>query len=129
MVKTLFLPAIGMEASVIGFGCDKIGEALNFRDSCELLELSFSNGINYFDTAPPYGLGTSEKILGRFLKNKRSQVVVATKFGLLPPSFPVIKSKLKPLARRFFELVPRAKPSYANPIYSSMSARRQYFSK
>jgi aryl-alcohol dehydrogenase-like predicted oxidoreductase len=38
-------------------------------------------GINFFDTAANYGAGHSESLLGRALKGKRSQVVIATKFG------------------------------------------------
>jgi aryl-alcohol dehydrogenase-like predicted oxidoreductase len=38
-------------------------------------------GVNFFDTAANYGAGHSEIVLGRALKDKRHQVVIATKFG------------------------------------------------
>jgi aryl-alcohol dehydrogenase-like predicted oxidoreductase len=55
------------------------------REALALLESAFDVGIRYFDTAPSYGDGVSERRLGRFLKRmppgQRSQVTVATKFG------------------------------------------------
>ena len=55
------------------------------REAIALLESAFDVGIRYFDTAPSYGDGVSERRLGRFLKRmpagQRSQVTVATKFG------------------------------------------------
>jgi aryl-alcohol dehydrogenase-like predicted oxidoreductase len=38
-------------------------------------------GVNFFDTAANYGAGHSERILGQALKGRRSQMVIATKFG------------------------------------------------
>ena len=40
-------------------------------------------GVNFFDTADVYGAGHSEKVLGRALKDRRDEVVIATKFGFL----------------------------------------------
>ena len=43
------------------------------------------NGVNLIDTAPCYGNGTSEKIVGEVLKEiPREQVLISTKFGLIP---------------------------------------------
>jgi len=54
-------------------------------EAIALLESAFDLGIRYFDTAPSYGDGVSERRLGQFLKHmpagERSQVTVATKFG------------------------------------------------
>ncbi|HWB86389.1 MAG TPA: aldo/keto reductase [Bryobacteraceae bacterium] len=55
------------------------------RDAVRLLEFAFELGIRYFDTAPSYGDGLSERRLGFFLKSltsvQRNEVTVATKFG------------------------------------------------
>jgi aryl-alcohol dehydrogenase-like predicted oxidoreductase len=40
-------------------------------------------GVNYFDTAPNYGAGGSERVLGRAITGRRDTVVIATKFGYL----------------------------------------------
>ncbi len=45
----------------------------------DILNLSFENGINTYDTANVYG--NSEKILGKFIKNKRERIKIATKVG------------------------------------------------
>lgn len=43
---------------------------------------AIDNGVNFIDTADTYGLGKSEETLGKALKGKREQVVIATKFGV-----------------------------------------------
>jgi aryl-alcohol dehydrogenase-like predicted oxidoreductase len=60
------------------------------------LETAFEQGIRYFDTAPMYGWGSSERILGGFAKGRRDQLVIATKAGILPPAAP----RLTALSRR-----------------------------
>jgi D-threo-aldose 1-dehydrogenase len=50
-----------------------------------LLESALDAGITHFDTAPYYGYGEAEKVLGRFIKDRRGQVTVTTKFGIQPP--------------------------------------------
>ena len=54
-------------------------------DEKELIEAVHSgvdSGINFFDTADVYGLGTAEELLGKAIEGKRNQVVIATKFGV-----------------------------------------------
>ena len=53
------------------------------KDSISAVEESINQGINFFDTAPGYGNGRSERILGIALKNKRHKNIIATKS---PPS-------------------------------------------
>ncbi|WP_082804619.1 aldo/keto reductase [Rossellomorea vietnamensis] len=43
---------------------------------------AIDKGVNFFDTADTYGLGKSEEVLGRAIKDNRDKVVVATKFGV-----------------------------------------------
>lgn len=68
----------------IGFGCVSLTMHTFEREALKILETAFDLGIRHFDTAPLYGQGYSEKILGEFLKRKRSKVTVTTKFGLNP---------------------------------------------
>jgi D-threo-aldose 1-dehydrogenase len=58
------------------------------EDARAILETAWSAGIRYFDTAPHYGLGLSERRLGTFLQTKpRDEFVVSTKAGrLLEPN-------------------------------------------
>jgi aryl-alcohol dehydrogenase-like predicted oxidoreductase len=55
-------------------------------DAVAVLEHAFALGITHFDVARLYGFGRAEGILGKFLRGRRDQVTVATKFGLQPPS-------------------------------------------
>ena len=77
--------------SRLGFGCmrfptiggDKM--KINEEKATKLLNYAYDNGINYYDTAYPYhsngfdGKGKSEAFLGRFIKDKRDSVYIATK--------------------------------------------------
>ena len=66
----------------IGFGCAALTGILFEHQAIALLETAFDNNISHFDTAPLYGKGYSEKILGKFLKGKREFITITTKFGL-----------------------------------------------
>jgi D-threo-aldose 1-dehydrogenase len=75
----------------LGFGGANLGNLhapMTDDEAAALLEAAWDAGIRYFDTAPHYGLGLSERRLGRFLAGKpRAEYVVSTKAGrLLEPS-------------------------------------------
>ena len=78
----------GLRVSTLGFGCGNVGgliirgtPAERERAAARAMEL----GVNYFDTAPSYGDGESERNLGQTLKALRARVLVGTKFRLDPP--------------------------------------------
>ena len=52
-------------------------------ESVRAVQTAIDLGVTLFDTADVYGAGHSERILGRALKGRRDQVVIATKFGFL----------------------------------------------
>ena len=52
------------------------------RQSIETIRAAFEHGINVVDTAPAYGFGRSEEIVGKAISGVRSDVIVATKVGL-----------------------------------------------
>ena len=68
-----------LQISEIAFGCMSMD--LSRRDNDELIHAAIDGGINYFDTADLYDQGKNEEVLGRALKGKRSEVIVATKVG------------------------------------------------
>jgi D-threo-aldose 1-dehydrogenase len=75
----------------LGYGAANLGNlyrAMTDADARAVLEAAWESGIRYFDTAPHYGLGLSERRLGSFLATKpRADYVVSTKVGrLLRPS-------------------------------------------
>ena len=78
----------GLRVSTLGFGCGNVGgliirgtPAERERAVARAMEL----GVNYFDTAPSYGDGESERNLGQVLKALKAPVQVGTKFRLDPP--------------------------------------------
>lgn len=77
----------GLKVSVIGYGAWGIGGRPFWKNegdeqSIRSIEMAYGVGINFFDTAPVYGFGHSEVLLGRALRSKRENVVIATKCGL-----------------------------------------------
>jgi D-threo-aldose 1-dehydrogenase len=81
----------GLRLGRLGYGAANVGNlyrAMTDEDARAVLEAAWESGIRYFDTAPHYGLGLSERRLGSFLATKpRADYVVSTKVGrLLRPS-------------------------------------------
>lgn len=72
--------------SVIGFGSWAAGKAgwgdVDDHETEAAIRHAYELGINFFDTAPAYGLGHSEALLGKVLKPVREHVILATKTGL-----------------------------------------------
>lgn len=80
----------GIEVSALGFGCGAVGGLMVRGDRTEQVRSiarAIEAGINYFDTAPSYGDGTSEENLGHALRElgMRNRVVVGTKVRLSSP--------------------------------------------
>lgn len=76
----LDLPRLGYGAANLG----NLFRELSDDEAWEILEAAWRSGVRYFDTAPHYGLGLSEKRLGAFLRTKpRDEYVVSTKVGRL----------------------------------------------
>ena len=73
--------------SEIGLGGWQLGEnsgwkSMSEKEALAMIGTSIELGINFFDTAPNYGLGSSELRLGKGLKNvDRTKIVINTKFG------------------------------------------------
>lgn len=77
---------IGRDLSVIGFGAWQLGNKefwgeMSDEHAIELVQQAVVVGINVFDTAPGYGSGASERLLGIALKGQREKVFLNTKFG------------------------------------------------
>src|SRR3954469_5830668 len=74
----------GATVSAIGLGCMGMSEFYGETDEAQsmaTLNRALELGIDFLDTADVYGPFKNEELLGRFLKGKRDQVVLATKFG------------------------------------------------
>ena len=77
----------GIFASNITFGAMGIGGGFRYPDtddneSIRAIHAALDAGINFIDTAPVYGFGHSEEVIGRAIKGRRDKVVISTKCGL-----------------------------------------------
>ncbi len=76
-----------LNVSVIGYGAWGIGgepfwKTEGEENSIRSIEKAVELGINFYDTAPVYGFGHSEELLGKALHSRRGKVIIATKCGL-----------------------------------------------
>lgn len=76
----------GVVASAVGLGTWAIGGWMwggtDEAESIAAIQASIDAGISLIDTAPAYGLGRSEEIVGKAIKGRRDRVVIASKCGL-----------------------------------------------
>ncbi|WP_300753236.1 aldo/keto reductase [Janthinobacterium sp.] len=75
----------GLRSSALGLGCMGMSEFYGATDEAQslaTLEAALDAGVTLFDTADAYGFGHNEQLLGRFLRGRRQQALVATKCGL-----------------------------------------------
>jgi len=86
-MQTKKLGRTELELSVIGFGAWAIGGGdyifgwgpQDDHDSIKAIHKALDMGINWIDTAPVYGLGRSEEVVGKAIKGIRSELIIATK--------------------------------------------------
>ena len=84
----------GLTVSVVGLGCNNFGGAstsiaganaayglMDLEQTRAVCDAAFDAGINFFDTADLYGNGGSETFLGEIFRDRRHDVVLATKWG------------------------------------------------
>jgi aryl-alcohol dehydrogenase-like predicted oxidoreductase len=76
----------GPRVSAIGLGCMGMSRPnTDDAESIRTLHRALDLGITLFDTADVYGKGSNERLIGGVIRERRTDVVVATKFGLVPP--------------------------------------------
>ena len=74
-----------LEVSALGLGCMGMSFAYskdgNEEDPTEVIHYALDNGVNFLDTADMYGPWANEELVGKAIKDRRNDVILATKFG------------------------------------------------
>jgi aryl-alcohol dehydrogenase-like predicted oxidoreductase len=85
-METRTLGQSDLQVSVLAFGAWAIGGwfwgGADSKDAIKAIETAIENGMTTIDTAPVYGFGLSEELVGKAIKGKRDKVQILTKFGL-----------------------------------------------
>lgn len=88
-MKMRHLGRNGLVVSAMGLGCMGMSEFYgpgDDRESIATIHRALALGVNFLDTADVYGPFTNEELVGRAIRDRRSQVVLATKFGIVRKS-------------------------------------------
>ena len=75
------LGSSGLKVSALGLGGNNFGWYADEQGSAMVINHALELGINFIDTADMYDRGRSEEYIGRTLKGRRTQVIIATKFA------------------------------------------------
>jgi hypothetical protein len=106
-MRQITLPGSNSRTTQLGFGCAYLlGPGLDAAKSRRLLDAAWDAGIRHFDAARLYGMGQTEALLGKFLR-EHPEATVTTKFGVVPPT---ALEKTVMRAQRFIPALGRVLP-------------------
>jgi len=121
-----------LEVSLAGLGCNNFGWRIDAAGTTAVINAAIDSGINLFDTADIYGGGQSEEYLGRALKGRRDQVLIATKFGMKmsegkeggKPGYvrQAVEDSLRRLGTDYIDLYQMHQPDPSTPIADTLGA-------
>lgn len=123
-----------LQVSVIGLGCNNFGRGLDAAGTAAVVRAALEAGITFFDTSSNYGNGRSEALLAAALGGRRSEVVIATKFGIPVPGVDdeggaapayirrMAERSLRQLGTDYIDLYQLHRPDPGTPIAETLGA-------
>jgi aryl-alcohol dehydrogenase-like predicted oxidoreductase len=118
--------ATDLRVSALGFGCAALGSRTERGAAMNAVRKAADCGINFFDTAPFYGQGESERIIGAAFGKARDRVIIATKVGLYPSLTLRVAARLKPMVRSVLKALPGAgQKSFQKSVQGFMRSNKQ----
>jgi aryl-alcohol dehydrogenase-like predicted oxidoreductase len=129
-MDTVPLGRSGLAVSRVGLGCNNFGRRVDRRRTHEVVEAALDAGVTFFDTADSYGDGDSERFLGEALGERRSRVVVATKFGWTSGGAPEnvrrsVAASLERLGTDVVDLLYYHRPDGVTPLAETIGALQE----
>ncbi len=124
----------GLKVSAIGLGTNALGSRADEQTSISIINQALDLGINFIDTAEMYTQGHSEEFVGKAVKGKRSQAIIATKFGHIASIGPkerggsrsyiikAIENSLRRLGTDYIDLYYFHYPDTETPIEETLRA-------
>jgi aryl-alcohol dehydrogenase-like predicted oxidoreductase len=121
-----------LSVSLVGLGCNNFGWRIGKDETKTVVDAALDAGINFFDTADVYGAGQSEEFLSEALGPRRSEIILATKFGMsmgegksgASPAYikEACEASLLRLKTDYIDLYQLHKPDPATPIGDTLHA-------
>jgi aryl-alcohol dehydrogenase-like predicted oxidoreductase len=140
-MKYTNLGSSGVRVSRLGLGCMGMsayytGAGIDEAESIRTIQRAIDLGINFIDTAEIYGPYTNEELVGRAIRGRRDQVILATKFGQMshphgderrfdstPENIRIsVEGSLKRLGTDYIDLYYQHRVDPATPIEDTMGA-------
>jgi len=124
----------GLMVSEIGRGGNNFGWWADEATSIQVINHALDMGITFIDTADMYKAGESEEFIGKAVKNKRSQVIIATKFASAMGQGPnerggsryyimkAVEASLRRLQTDYIDLYYLHSPDPSTPIEETLRA-------
>lgn len=123
-----------LKISQLCLGTMMFGGQTSEEDSLKIMDYAFDHGINFFDTANVYNQGESERIVGKGIKGKRDQIILATKVAGQMGENPndaglsrrnivaAVEASLKRLGTDYIDIYYMHTPDYETTLEESLEA-------
>lgn len=113
-------------AQYAGFGCAYITGGLEKSQGIKLLRAAFDSGVRHFDTAPLYGRGTSEDVIGEAFQSDRNKISITTKVGLPRPKATKGGEFVRAIALPIRRYLPKVSRGLASAIYGRKDRPKKF---